>query len=119
MACTPVEEKRGRLCHMGPQRPPITQYTTIPASEAERAPVVGQSVSGALAFVQSRERIASADRAALRDEIPSDSIDLSSTQVNAKILAPYSNHSNSNSPTRKGAPSHYVPEMGVLTQYLL
>ena len=87
MVSIPVEEKRGRLCHMGPQRPPITQYTVFFALEAERAPVVGQAVPGTLAFVKSRES-ESLDRAALRGEIPSDPTDLFPTKVHANLLAP-------------------------------
>ena len=104
MASTPIEEKRGRLYHVGPQRPPIIQYYMVPALEAERTPVVGQSVSGTLAFVQSREMLESVDRIALRGDSPSDPTDLSLTRVNANLLAPITYHSNSNSPTRKGGP---------------
>ena len=59
-------------------------------------------MSGTLAYVDRESE--SVDRAALRGEIPSIPTDLFSTQVNANLLAPCSNQSNSNSPTRKGGP---------------
>ena len=54
MVSIAVEKKRGRLCHMGSQRSPITQHTTVPELEAERIPVVGQAAPGALAIVAKR-----------------------------------------------------------------
>ena len=121
MASYPTGEKRDRLCHDDPQRSLIIQNALVPASEVGRAPVVRIPAPEALAFERMHELSLSADGYALGGGSPSplSPTDLSYSQVNTTMLELYSNTSDSNSPTRKGGPSHHVPEMGVLTQYLL
>ena len=104
MVFMPVEEKRGQLPYLGPQRPPITQHTAVPAPGLERVPVVGQVAPGTLTIVTSRES-ENLDRVALRGEVPiPNSAELLIPQVNSRNMEPHLNQMNITPPTMNITP---------------
>ena len=121
MASYPTEEKRGRSWP-DPQRSLIIQNDLVPASEVGRAPAVRILVPEAsLAFERDQKLSLSADRYALGGGSPSPSstTDLSYSQVNPQCWICILTYILITHLPEREAPSHHVPEMGVLTQYLL